>query len=258
MIGLAAEYTNTPTANNTTFQLDFPFDWRQDLVASTTGASTAKAFYVRYLHDNYDLIEPRGTFIGADCRRSRPTACGRATACRPRTPGSPGEPVQRLQGDGVVERPADSAGRRELDARDLRLPVPPGLRSRPLRREGIPRVTFAGTGAPAQIVGPSASLLSPTTDFTFTNNLTWIKGAHTVRSGVIITRNRKDQNGRNEHTGTSTSIRPATRTRRATRSRTRCSATSAPTPRGATIRSGSSASPSTAATSRTTGVCTRT
>ena len=33
------------------------------------------------------------------------------------------------------------------------------------------------------------------------DNLTWLKGAHTVRSGVIITRNRKDQNGRNEHTG---------------------------------------------------------
>ena len=67
--------------------------------------------------------------------------------------------------------------------------------------EGIPRVSFSGTGAPAQIVGPSASLLSPTTDITFANNLTWIKGAHTLRSGVIITRNRKDQNGRNEHTG---------------------------------------------------------
>ena len=32
MIGLAAAYNDAPTANNTTFQLDFPFDWRQDLV----------------------------------------------------------------------------------------------------------------------------------------------------------------------------------------------------------------------------------
>ena len=32
MIGLAAEYNDAPVANNTTFQLDFPFDWRQDLV----------------------------------------------------------------------------------------------------------------------------------------------------------------------------------------------------------------------------------
>ena len=32
MIELAAAYTNTPTANNTTYQLDFPFDWRQDML----------------------------------------------------------------------------------------------------------------------------------------------------------------------------------------------------------------------------------
>jgi hypothetical protein len=67
--------------------------------------------------------------------------------------------------------------------------------------EGIPRVSFSGTGAPAQIVGPSQSLVSPTTDITFTNNLTWIRSAHTLRSGVVVTRNRKDQNGRNQYTG---------------------------------------------------------
>ena len=31
MIGLAATYTDAPIANNTTFQLDFPFDFRQDI-----------------------------------------------------------------------------------------------------------------------------------------------------------------------------------------------------------------------------------
>ena len=94
--------------------------------------------------------------------------------------------------------------------------------------EGIPRVSFSGTGAPAQIVGPSASLLSPTTDITFTNNLTWIKSAHTLRSGVIITRNRKDQNGRNRaHRRRQLQSDRQSATRPATRSRTRCSATSA-------------------------------
>ena len=48
--------------------------------------------------------------------------------------------------------------------------------------DGIPRISFSGTGAPAEIVGPSGSLLSPTTDITFVNNLTWIKSAHTLRS----------------------------------------------------------------------------
>ena len=66
MIGLAAEYNNAPVANNTTFQLDFPFDWRQDLVRVDYRLNPAHAFYVRYLHDKYDLIEPRGTFINAN------------------------------------------------------------------------------------------------------------------------------------------------------------------------------------------------
>ena len=64
MIGLAAEYNDTPIANNTTFQLDFPFDFRQDIAPRRLPAEPAHSFYVRYLHDKYDLIEPRGTFIG--------------------------------------------------------------------------------------------------------------------------------------------------------------------------------------------------
>ena len=62
-------------------------------------------------------------------------------------------------------------------------------------------MTFSGTGAPVQLVGPSQSLLSPTTDITVQDTVTWVKGAHTLRSGFLYTRNRKDQNGRFAHTG---------------------------------------------------------
>ena len=202
MIGLAAAYTDAPIANNTTFQLDFPFDWRQDLVRVDYRRSAAHAFYVRYLHDNYDLIEPRGTFISA----AMPTI--------PTNRIRPGYGVQAAHTWIVRENlfndfkataswngqripPAGDNWRRETYG----FQFPQVFNRGRYDAEGIPRVSFSGTGAPAQIVGPSASLLSPTTDFTFTNNLTWIKGSHTVRSGVIVTRNRKDQNGRNEHTG---------------------------------------------------------
>ena len=50
--------------------------------------------------------------------------------------------------------------------------VPAGLRSRPLRRRASP--TSASTGY-AALTGPSHSLLSPTTDITFTDTLTWIE-----------------------------------------------------------------------------------
>ena len=202
MIGLAAEYTDRPIANNTTFQLDFPFDWRQDLVRIDYRRGETQSFYVRYLHDKYDLIEPRGTFIGA----AMPTI--------PTNRVRPGYGVQLshtwILGPHVVNDAKITSswnGQRIPPAGDnwkrdtYGFQFPQVFDRGRYDVEGIPRVSFSGTGAPAQIVGPSQSLLSPTTDITFTNNLTWTKTAHTVRSGVFITRNRKDQNGRNQHTG---------------------------------------------------------
>jgi hypothetical protein len=202
MIGLAAEYNDAPVANNTTFQLDFPFDWRQDLLRVDYRQNPSSAFYLRYLHDKYDLIEPRGTFIGS----AMPTI--------PTNRVRPGYGVQlahtwilrqnlfndmKVTGSWNGQRipPAGENWKRETYG----FQFPQAFERGRYDVEGIPRVSFSGTGAPAQIVGPSGSLLSPTTDITFQNNLTWIKNAHTLRSGVIVTRNRKDQNGRNEHTG---------------------------------------------------------
>lgn len=202
MIGLAASYTDSPIANNTTFQLDFPFDWRQDLVRIDYHPSTSHSFYVRYLHDMYNLIEPRGTFIGA----AMPTI--------PTNRIRPGYGVQLAHSWIVRENllndfkgTASWNGQRIPPYGDNWMRTTYGFQFPQVfdrgryDTDGIPRVSFSGTGAPAQIVGPSQSLLSPTTDITFVDNLTWNKSAHTLRSGVSVTRNRKDQNGRNQHTG---------------------------------------------------------
>jgi hypothetical protein len=68
--------------------------------------------------------------------------------------------------------------------------------------DGIPNTTFAGNGAPANFNGPSGSLLSPTTDIALSDNFTVIRGKHSMKTGVLIVRNRKDQNGRSGYTGT--------------------------------------------------------
>ena len=67
--------------------------------------------------------------------------------------------------------------------------------------EGIPDVSFSGTGAPVALIGPSQSLLSPTTDITAQDTLTWVRNRHMLRSGFLVTRNRKDQNGRFNYLG---------------------------------------------------------
>ncbi len=134
MIGLAAAYTNAPIANNSTYQLDFPFDLRQDLVRIDYRPSNDHSFYLRYLHDDYDLIEPRGTFIGAPM----PTI--------PTNRVRPGFGFQLAYSWVVARRTsfnefkvtASWNGQRippageNVAARHLRLPVPAGLRSRPL------------------------------------------------------------------------------------------------------------------------------
>src|SRR5438045_2598436 len=63
----------------------------------------------------------------------------------------------------------------------------------------------------ATIKGQSHALLAPTTDITPTDNLTWVHGDHTLKTGVAVTRNRKDQNARSLYAGavTFTSATPS-------------------------------------------------
>ena len=65
-----------------------PSSRAQDIVRLDYQATAKQRIHVRYLHDKYNLIEPRGTFSARRCRRCRPTARGRAPATRSGTPGS--------------------------------------------------------------------------------------------------------------------------------------------------------------------------
>ena len=201
MIGMAALYSDTPTANNATYQLDFPFDWRQEILRFDYRLNADHSFYLRYLHDDYDLIEPRGTFIGA----ALPTI--------PTNRLRPGFSYQAAH-SWVVSRNLINEVKLNASWNSQRIPpygdvwrrdaygfAFPQVYNAGQYDEGIPNVSFSGTGAPAALTGPSQSLLSPTTDITATDTVTWLKNNHSLRMGVIVTRNRKDQNGRFSHTG---------------------------------------------------------
>ncbi len=49
--------------------------------------------------------------------------------------------------------------------------------------------------------GASGSLSSPTSDYSVTDTLTWVRGAHTVKAGGLVVANSKTQNGRSEYAG---------------------------------------------------------
>ncbi|HEY8185131.1 MAG TPA: carboxypeptidase regulatory-like domain-containing protein, partial [Pyrinomonadaceae bacterium] len=62
-IGLASGFTNSPIANNVTFQQPNPLDYREDLIRLDYRFNSKHSVYGRYIHDKNVLIDPFGTFI---------------------------------------------------------------------------------------------------------------------------------------------------------------------------------------------------
>src|SRR4030095_4132865 len=64
-IGLATGFTNSPIANNVTFQQPNPLDYREDIVRLDYRFNDKNSVYGRYIHDKNVLIDPFGTFINS-------------------------------------------------------------------------------------------------------------------------------------------------------------------------------------------------
>jgi hypothetical protein len=198
MIGRASQFDDRPVGNNATYQLDFPFEWRQEIVRIDYKINDGQSMYLRYLHDDYDLVEPRGTFIGANLptistRRIRPGYGYQLAHLWVGQSNFVNDLKLSASWNGQRIPPHGDAWRR--DSYGFAFPqIYDGGRY----DEGIPDVTVSGL---ASLIGPSRSLLSPTTDITVQNTLTWQRERHSLKIGVLATRNRKDQNGRAAHTG---------------------------------------------------------
>ena len=199
MAGEAVEYADTPTANNATYQLYNPFESRQDIVRIDFQATANQRIHGRYLHDEYNLIEPYGTFSGAalptvPTDRSRPGTSYQVGHTYVISPTLINEAKVGASWNGQRIKPQG-----DFWLRDTFGFAYPELFDTPgFVDGGIPNIQVTGF---AQIHGPSFALLSPTTDITVQDTLTWVRGAHSVRSGFAVSRNRKDQNGRGNYFG---------------------------------------------------------
>ena len=202
MEGLAVAYSDTPTANNATFQQPNPFDYREDNIRIDYRINDKHSMYGRYLHDKYDLIDPFGTFIDSQLptiptNRLRPGTSYQISYTWLITPTLINEAKANASWNGQRIPPVGEFWKRATFGFTY-----PQLFSGGRFDEGIPNTTFAGNGAMANFNGPSASLLSPTTDIAISDNVTIIRGKHSMKTGLLIVRNRKDQNGRSGYTGT--------------------------------------------------------
>jgi hypothetical protein len=200
MIQKAAVYTNTPIANNATFQVLNPFHWRQDIAKIDWHPSDRDYLYARWIHDNYDLVDPYGTFNGSSLPNT-PTARNR--------PGyGPQLAYNHTFSSALINEAKINTSwngqRTPLVGTDWQrtqygFQFPRVFGGNGLYSNGIPDVSvngFTGYRGPALVY-----LMSPTTDIAVSDNLTWIKKTHTITTGVMIVRNRKDQNGRTNYDG---------------------------------------------------------
>jgi len=199
---LAVAYSDTTTANNATYQQPNPFDFREDNFRVDYRINAKHSMYGRYLHDMYDLIDPYGTFITSQLptiptNRLRPGTSYQLSYTWLISPTFINEAKVNASWNGQRIPPVGEFWKRSTFNFTY-----PQLFSGGRYDDGIPNTTFAGNGAPANFSGPSGSLLSPTTDIAIFDNVTYIRGKHSLKTGFLYVRNRKDQNGRSGYTGT--------------------------------------------------------
>jgi hypothetical protein len=198
MIDIAAEYTDTATANNATFQQYNPFEQRQDIIRLDWQVTGNQRLHGRYLHDEYDLLDPYGVFSGAPLptvptNRSRPGTSYQVGHTWVVRPNLVNEARISAAWNGQRINPEGDTWQRDTYGYQFPELFPGGFID-----GGIPTVRVSGF---PNLIGPSFALLSPTTDITVQDTLTYTRGDHSIRTGFAVSRNRKDQNGRAAYLG---------------------------------------------------------
>jgi hypothetical protein len=201
MAGVAAAYTDTPTGNNALFVQANPFNWREEIARIDYRINDHHSLYGRFLHDNYDLIDPFGTFINSalptiPTNRLRPGFSYLVGYTWLISPTLINDAKINASWNGQRIPPVGTFWERSTYGFTYPL-IFGGTGGR--FGNGIPDTSVTGF---AGFNGPAQSLLSPTTDIAASDDLSIIRGNHTLKTGVLVIRNRKDQNGRSNYDGT--------------------------------------------------------
>ncbi|WP_041586925.1 TonB-dependent receptor [Terriglobus saanensis] len=190
-------------SNNLTLAPSSPLNFHQDLVRFDYVINDKHTLYGRWIHDANTLIDPFGTFSNSGILNTTPTTRNR-----------PGQSYllsetwairsnflnqAQINTSWAAQRipPAGNNWKRETFGFQYNK-LYPGAGPYP---NGIPIVNITNY-APFQ--GPNFALQSPSTDIQVADNVTYIKGNHNFKFGGVYIRDRVDQNGRSNYTGTAT------------------------------------------------------
>lgn len=186
MAGLAQFYVDTPTANNATYELSSPFDFRQDIIRLDYKINGAQNLSARYLHD-HSLIQNVTQPPSLVTDRPRPTDSGLLAHTWTIRPNLINEARYNISHVFLDNIPVGDLWRR--DAYGF---VYTQLFDGGRYNEGIPDVTLNGF---ASLTGPSGANTADAYDNAITDTLTWVRAQHTVKTGVVYTRTINNQIG---------------------------------------------------------------
>ena len=186
MARLASLYIDTPTANNAIYELSSPFDFRQDIIRLDSKFNAAHSLAARYLHDKSDIqnvttppalvtFSPRPTYSGMlqHTWTIRPTLINEARYN-----------ISNVFFDNI---PVGDLWRRDTYGFVFKQLYEDGRYN-----AGIPDVTLTGFAA---LTGPSGASSADAYDNAVTDTLTWVRAAHTVKTGAVYTRTINNQIG---------------------------------------------------------------
>ena len=195
----ATGFDDRNVGNNTTFQEPNPFDWREVIARVDYRLNNNHSVYYRFIWDSYTLIDPFGTFLGANTPttptlRKRPSPNNQVAYTWIVTPSLISESKVSAAWLGQRIPPEGDLWQRETYG----MTYPQLYQGGGRFDNSVPNIDLQGFG---NVRGASGSLLSPTTDIMATQTVTYVRGEHTFKGGTSIIRNRVDQNGRSNYAG---------------------------------------------------------
>ena len=187
---LAVSYADRPVANNAIFELDTPFDFRQDILRLDYRFNDRHSIYGRYLHDTNELTDPRGSNVVSPL----PTT----PTFRPRFANSVLASYTWLITPILINEAKfnfsqvnqDTQPVGELWKRETHGFVFPQLFNDGRFPNGIPEVIIQGFSG---FRGPSQIIATIDADRSFADNMTIIRGKHTIKTGVLLVRSSNKQ-----------------------------------------------------------------
>ena len=200
--GLTANFTDTPVANNATYELPNPLNYREDLIRVDYRINDRHTLFSRFVDDSNTiyLAYGPGTANSASYipvvaeNRNRPAKSLLLSETFVISPTIVNEVHAGASWNGQrYQNLGDSWQRDTMGFTFQRVYNSVGPYA-----TGIPDVNVQNF---EQWKGPDWTLTSPTTQIEAADTVSIIRGAHSLRAGFSIMRVRKDQNGRTPYDG---------------------------------------------------------